>query len=267
MASYIDSYTSTNNINNFKQNKDYSQFCFKKLKTNDKIKNNKIVQFPRFPFNRNNSQKIINELHSTASIQKSIILEPNTFRNSIKIIKLSKFRQNISRQLKNKTLFLSFNKTKYNNQNKTNEKKSLKENIYKKYKSEDYKKDNLSQINLIATKYKKRNDNILNIVPNEDGFSIRTFYYKNYSFIPKKIPNVMRIHNDILMNNINSYFNSVKKESKFNNKDNEENFITLKENYKNINNFKKKHRSLSEKNIIENELNNVMKKLNCNVKK
>ena len=76
----------------------------------------------------------------------------------------------------------------------------------------------------------------------------------------------MRIHNDILMNNINSYFNSVKKEFKFNNKDDKENFITLNENYKNIGNFKKKHRSLSEKNIIENEINNVMKKLNCNVK-
>ena len=264
MSSYLDSYSFTNNANSLKYSTNYSQLCSKKLKSTDKINHKKIIQFPRFPLNKANSQKTISDFKSTASIIKNIILAPNTLNNSIKIINLPKFKHNISKKLKLKPLFLSFYKTKYNIQNKKNEKKFKKENSYKKYLSEDYDKDNFSQISLIATNYKKKNDNILNIVPNENGFSIRTFDYKKYFFITKKMPNVAKIHNDILMSSFNNYYNSAKKEIECDNADNEDDFIiTIEENAKNNNgNLKKIYRSLSEKNIIENEINNVMKKIN-----
>ena len=267
MSFCLDSSNSKYILNSFKQSTNYSQLCSKKQTSTDKINNKKIISFPRFPLNKNYSQKSINKLDSIASIKKSIILAPNTFNNSMKILNLPKFKQNTLKKLKLKPLMLSFYKTKYNIQNKNIEKKLVKRNSYKKYLSEDYDKDNLSQISLIATNYKKKNDNILNIVPNEEGFSIQTFDYKRYAILPKKLPNVMKIHNSILMSCINNYYNSVKKESEFNKKSDEDDFITIHGNSKNNENFKKKYRSLSEKNIIENEINKVMQKVYSNCKK
>ena len=67
----------------------------------------------------------------------------------------------------------------------------------------DYEKDNRNVIDLFTTRFKQKNDSILNVVRNNDGYYIKGLKYKKYFFFPHKKMNILAFHQNIMSNNIN----------------------------------------------------------------
>jgi hypothetical protein len=85
----------------------------------------------------------------------------------------------------------------------------------------DYEKDNRNVIDLFTTRFKQKNDSILNVVRNNDGYYIKGMKYKKYFFFPHKKMNILAFHQNIMSNNINQIKERRKMEI-FNKKRNEE---------------------------------------------
>ena len=85
----------------------------------------------------------------------------------------------------------------------------------------DYEKDNRNVIDLFTTKFKQKNDSILNVVRNNDGYYIKGLKYKKYFFFPHKKMNILAFHQNIMSNNINQIKERRKMEI-FNKKRNDE---------------------------------------------
>lgn len=85
----------------------------------------------------------------------------------------------------------------------------------------DYEKDNRNVIDLFTTRFKQKNDSILNVVRNNDGYYIKGLKYKKYFFFPHKKMNILAFHQNIMSNNINQIKERRKMEL-FNKKRNEE---------------------------------------------
>ena len=85
----------------------------------------------------------------------------------------------------------------------------------------DYEKDNRNIIDLFTTKFKQKNDSILNVVRNNDGYYIKGLKYKKYFFFPHKKMNILAFHQNIMSNNINQIKERRKMEI-FNKKRNDE---------------------------------------------
>jgi hypothetical protein len=85
----------------------------------------------------------------------------------------------------------------------------------------DYEKDNRNVIDLFTTRFKQKNDSILNVVRNNEGYYIKGMKYKKYFFFPHKKMNILAFHQNIMSNNINQIKERRKMEI-FNKKRNEE---------------------------------------------
>ena len=92
---------------------------------------------------------------------------------------------------------------------------------YTKSLSCDYDKDNRNVIDLFTTKFKQKNDSILNVVQNNDGYYIKGLKYKKYFFFAHKKMNILAFHQKIMSNNIDQIKEKRKMEN-YNKKRNEE---------------------------------------------
>ena len=153
---------------------------------------------------------------------------------------------------------------------------------YKKSLSCDYEKDNRTVIDMATTKFKQKNDSILNVVNLKDGFYIKGLKYKKYFFFPHKKMNILAFHNNIMNNNVNIIkkrniddFKKIKTEKKIKKSkstyiDNDVyNFISVYQKNNNrhwTKNFfiRKKVKENVEK-IVDNEINNVINNNNKNI--
>ena len=86
-------------------------------------------------------------------------------------------------------------------------------NIYKKFLSEQYKANNKNIINMFGTKFKQKNDSILNILQTNEAFIIKGKSYKKYLFYPHEKMNVYFFHRDIMEKNIKIFEKKRKIES------------------------------------------------------
>ena len=77
-----------------------------------------------------------------------------------------------------------------------------KKTSYTKSLSSDYEKDNKNVIEYYNTRFKQKNDSILNVVRNNEGFYIKGLEYKKYYFTPHKKVNILAFHKNIMNNNI-----------------------------------------------------------------
>ena len=78
----------------------------------------------------------------------------------------------------------------------------LKMTDYRKNLSCDYEKDNKNVIDMFTTRFKQKNDSILNVVRNKDGYYIKGLKYKKYYFYPHKKMNILAFHQNIINYNI-----------------------------------------------------------------
>ena len=78
----------------------------------------------------------------------------------------------------------------------------LKMTDYRKNLSCDYEKDNKNVIDMFTTRFKQKNDSILNVVRNKDGYYIKGLKYKKYYFYPHKKMNILAFHQNIMNYNI-----------------------------------------------------------------
>ena len=78
----------------------------------------------------------------------------------------------------------------------------LKMTDYRKNLSCDYEKDNKNVIDMLTTRFKQKNDSILNVVRNKDGYYIKGLKYKKYYFYPHKKMNILAFHQNIMNYNI-----------------------------------------------------------------
>ena len=78
----------------------------------------------------------------------------------------------------------------------------LKNTDYRKNLSCDYEMDNKNVIDMFSTKFKQKNDSILNVKRNIDGYYIKGLKYKKYYFYPHKKMNILAFHQNIMNYNI-----------------------------------------------------------------
>ena len=78
----------------------------------------------------------------------------------------------------------------------------LKNTDYRKNLSCDYEIDNKNVIDMFSTKFKQKNDSILNVLKNKDGYYIKGLKYKKYYFYPHKKMNILAFHQNIMNYNI-----------------------------------------------------------------
>ena len=78
----------------------------------------------------------------------------------------------------------------------------LKMTDYRKNLSCDYEKDNKNVIDMFTTRFKQKNDSILNVVRNKDGYYIKGLKYKKYYFYPHRKMNILAFHQNIMNYNI-----------------------------------------------------------------
>ena len=86
-------------------------------------------------------------------------------------------------------------------------------NNYKKFLSEQYKVNNKNIINKFGTKFKQRNDSILNILQTNEAYIIKGKQYKKYIFYPHEKMNVYFFHRDIMEKNMKRFEKKRKIES------------------------------------------------------
>ena len=266
------------------------------------------IKFPKIFFrikNRRLNQKNTTQYNDNINMSKS--LEKDSFKDSFNILnykkddklnKSNKFLPNlryINNNIKdnektnmnnnNKNFFLLYN----NYQNIKNKVTNffniydsifdvkLKKTDYRRSLSCDYEKDNKHVINELNTKFKQKNDSILNVVRNKDGFYIKGLKYKKYFFFPHKKMNILSFHHNIMSKNIN-HMKERRKLEKFLKEKNEEQKIinSRKSNFKEdkffeeniLNKSLKRHwtkniairKKMKQKieEIVENEINNVV---------
>jgi hypothetical protein len=126
----------------------------------------------------------------------------------------------------------------------------IKKNDYRKSLSSDYEKDNKNVINTLNIKFKQKNDSILNVIRNNDGFYIKGLKYKKYFFFPHKKMNILSFHHNIMSKNIDQ----IKERRKF------ENFRKKKNEEKNNRNLRKTYFNNEDNSLIENAFNNRSRK-------
>ena len=80
-----------------------------------------------------------------------------------------------------------------------------KKNNYSKFLSENYRKNNKKIINMFTTRYKEKNDSILNVVQKSDGYSIKGMKFKKYFFFPHEKMNILFFHKKIMAENIERF--------------------------------------------------------------
>lgn len=78
-------------------------------------------------------------------------------------------------------------------------------NKYKRFLSEQYKVNNKDIIENLETKFKQKNDSILNIVQTKDAFLIKGKKYKKYFFPPKEKINILLFHKNIMEENLKRF--------------------------------------------------------------
>ena len=86
-------------------------------------------------------------------------------------------------------------------------------NKYKRFLSEQYKVNNKSIIEELKTKFKQKNDSILNIVQTNDAFLIKGKKYKKYLLPPKENINILFFHKNIMEENLKRFEKKRKIES------------------------------------------------------
>ena len=146
---------------------------------------------------------------------------------------------------------------------------------YKKCLSSEYKKNIKNILGKISYRFKQRNDSLLNMVDEKDGFYIKGLKYKKYYFYPHKKVNILSFHNNIMNKNIQLINQNIKKqnlkkiikEKKINyrnssNIDND-NFLTVyqrnNKRHWTKNCFIRKKMKQKVEEIIDDEINNVLK--------
>ena len=100
----------------------------------------------------------------------------------------------------------------------------IKKTDYRKSLSSDYEKDNRHVIDLMTTKYKHKNESILNVVENIDGFYIKGLQYKKYYFFPHKKMNILAFHQNIMNNNLHHIKERRKMEKESKRRNDEKNY-------------------------------------------
>ena len=58
---------------------------------------------------------------------------------------------------------------------------------------------------MFTTKYKEKNDSILNVVQKSDGYSIKGMKFKKYFFFPHEKMNILFFHKKIMAENIERF--------------------------------------------------------------
>ena len=157
----------------------------------------------------------------------------------------------------------------------------LKNTDYRKNLSCDYEKDNKNVINMFTTRFKQKNDSILNVVRNKDGYYIKGLKYIKYYFYPHKKMNILAFHQNIMNNNIKQIKQRIVMENLRKKRNEEKKIMNQKTSYFNDNdNFlkenifsrdRKRHwtknyvirKKMKQKieEIVDDEINNVLHSL------
>ena len=167
--------------------------------------NNKSIS--KKPNNNLNIKKALNIYHYPFLTKRQISTNTRYLLPNIE----SNKTQNIIPKLHNFNYLYYFNKTKEQYSPSFLLKRN--KNDYTKFLSENYVKNNKKIINMITTRYKERNDSILNVVQKTDGYYIKGIKFKNYFFFNHEKMNILFFHKKIMAENIQRFEKRRKKEN------------------------------------------------------